>query len=279
MEELEIQNPENQNEQAQDSESEVLVDPAANKQTRASGYIGSTLHIFMLVFGIVFLCSTFIFQILLTPIKVVGLSMYPTINASAKSDADEIHVDIVYYNKDKAYQNDDIVIVSNLEQNYIKDKNNDVQYFIKRVIACPGQTVTFFLTDKKHEKLEYGLYADVYYYDIIVKDSNGKTINIDDSFLKTDMRFSRYDYEANKHRPEFEKIFKNIFDDTLPDNERKSTITVKENTYFVMGDNRNTSEDSRYFGAVSYEDISGEVKLHVPYGTNLWSAVFKKIFA
>ncbi len=279
MEELEIQNPENQNEQSPDSESEVLVDPAASKQKRASGYIGSTLHIFMLVFGIVFLCSTLIFQILLTPIKVVGLSMYPTINASAESDTDETHIDIVYYNKDKAYQNDDIVIVSNLEQNYIKDKNKDVQYFIKRVIACPGQTVTFFLTDKKHEKLEDGLFADVYYYDIIVKDSNGKTINIDDSFLKNDMRFSRYDYELNKHRPEFEKIFKNIFDDTLPDSERKSTITIKENTYFVMGDNRNTSEDSRYFGAVSYEDISGEVKLHVPYGTNLWSAVFKKIFA
>lgn len=36
-------------------------------------------------------------------------------------------------------------------------------------------------------------------------------------------------------------------------------VTLGENEYFVMGDNRNNSSDSRVFGAISGDDILGEV--------------------
>lgn len=36
-------------------------------------------------------------------------------------------------------------------------------------------------------------------------------------------------------------------------------LTLKENEYFIMGDNRNRSLDSRYFGPVNKESIAGKV--------------------
>lgn len=40
-------------------------------------------------------------------------------------------------------------------------------------------------------------------------------------------------------------------------------ITVKENEVFVLGDNRSNSLDSRAFGAISAEDIVGELSLRI----------------
>lgn len=276
MEEFELN--ENQSEEQPSQEPEELLSEMTEANSRATkSFIGSTLHIFMLVFGLVFLSCTLVFQILLTPIQVVGQSMQPTINISVKSNTDEDHCDIVYYNKDKTYQTGDVVIVSNLEKQYIND--DDVDYLIKRVIACPGDSITFFLTDVKFEALPFGLYGNVYYYDIIVKDSNGNTKNVDDSFLSEPMCFNRYEFEAYKDYMAFSQIFSKLFDDNLEIEDRKTTIIVEDNKYFVMGDNRNHSEDSRFFGSVKYSDISGEMKLHVPYGKNLWSEVFKKIIS
>lgn len=40
-----------------------------------------------------------------------------------------------------------------------------------------------------------------------------------------------------------------------------SPFTLKENEYFVLGDNRNNSKDSRFFGGVKQSQIIGKVKI------------------
>lgn len=254
---------------------EIIQTSQENKQKKHSFtyHVESGMALFLATFGVLFMIFHLVFQVLLTPIKVVGTSMQPTINLSVESNVDEDHCDIVYYNADKSYQNNDIVIVSNNNNEYIND--SDVDFLIKRVIACPGQSITFFLT-----KTEGFLLARVYYYDFVVKDSNGNVIEIDDSFITEEMSFSETEYLSyltNTDFSYFSEVFANLRNYATDESKAQTTIQITDNEYFVMGDNRNNSTDSRFFGAVTKNTISGEVKLQVPYGKNIWQAIWIKL--
>ena len=232
------------------------------KEKPYSYYTSGLAYKFMLCFGIVFMSIIFVFQIMLSPILVIGTSMQPNVNASVVSETDEDHCDIVYYKQDKNYQNNDMVIISNKNQNYVDDK--DVRYLIKRVIACPGQTLKVYVTSKDGTK---------YYYDIMV--TNGKDnidINASDPYIKEDMVFT---YTEVISLGSMFEMYKTIFSSLVATGTFE--MQIPNSSYFVMGDNRNNSEDSRYFGVVAYEDISGSVKIHVPYGKNVWEALFDKL--
>jgi signal peptidase I len=233
-------------------------------QKRYSGKIEGYLFTFLAVFGVVFLSITFVFQIVLTPIRVVGTSMQPTINISVTSEVDEDHSDTVFFFKQNSYTTDDIVIISNSNDKYVQSNSNSISYLIKRVIAISGQTLKFYLTDDSTPTM--------FYYAISVLDENGNDTGHDDSFIKEDMHFSAT--EILNYGRTF-PVFKEIFEPLVASGE--STYYIPENSYFVMGDNRNNSEDSRFFGVVETQDICGAVKLLVKYGQNLWQAVWFKI--
>lgn len=103
-------------------------------------------------------------------------------------------------------------------------------------------------------------------------------------------------YSHDKERPSYIKRIIGMAGDTveikngkvyLNDNELKETYlgssttteggtflaenvkyTVPQGTYFVMGDNREVSEDSRYFGPVKAKDVQGRVFVRVfPFNT------------
>ena len=155
-----------------------------------------------------------------------------------------------------------VILFITEKQKYVDDK--DVNYLIKRVIACPGQTIKFYVTDNVGSK---------YYYDIMV--TNGKDnidINGSDPYIKENMVFSYTDIISIGSMFE---TYKTIFSSLIATGHFE--MQIPESSYFVMGDNRNNSEDSRYFGVVAYKDISGSVKIHVPYGKTLWEALFYKL--
>lgn len=227
------------------------------------------------IFAVAFLISFFVFQVFMVPIKVVGSSMQPTLNMQIESETDENHSDIVYYHKQKSYKNDDIVIIENKNKAYVN--NSSVNFIIKRIIACPGQTITFFVTDTDTSEF----LNTVYYYDVLVKDKNGNVINLDDSYLssKNKMKFSESDYlylSTSNESPILAEIYKGLMNE-YSTNAHTYSITLGKNEYFVMGDNRNNSEDSRYFGTVKNNTIAGKVLLQVDYGKNVWQAIWKKI--
>lgn len=91
------------------------------------------------------------------------------------------------------------------------------QYFIKRVIGLPGETVEVTENEVK-------VYNDQH--------PNGLVLD---------------------ERPY-------LGDEGKPSPTRR-TLTLKTDEYFVMGDNRGSSLDSRYFGAIQRTDIVGRVWL------------------
>jgi signal peptidase I len=91
------------------------------------------------------------------------------------------------------------------------------QFFIKRVIGLPGETVEATATGVKIYNSEH---------------PNGFTLD-ESSYL-----------ESN-----------------LPPSPMQRTVTLKADEYFVMGDNRPSSLDSRYFGPIKRSDVIGRVWL------------------
>ncbi len=245
-----------------------------SEKPKFEGYkTNSLLFHFLCVFGVVFLSIFFVFNVYFKPITVVGQSMLPTINASTLSNEDTTRTDMVYYRQKESYTHGDIVIVSNEKGNYIDNSNRStpVNFLIKRVVACPGDTITFYFTEKDSSK-------NLYYYDIEVKNSNGKIVELNEqSYIKEQM-YLYYDHLNPVVYNNFYKNFAyNIVNELLPISERKATITLSKSCYFVMGDNRNNSSDSRTFGQIAFEDICGNVRIQVKYGETIWQSIFKAI--
>lgn len=89
--------------------------------------------------------------------------------------------------------------------------NHEEQYYIKRIIGLPGETVEV---------------------------RNGKVTLI------------------NEEYPNGLTLQETYIDEVTQGRER---VTLGENEYFLLGDNRDASLDSRYFGAVSGDAIVGRV--------------------
>lgn len=150
---------------------------------------------YVIILTIVILLKIFI----VTPVKVNGTSMYPTLSSG----------DILILNKTAYWFGDikrfDIVVIN---------KDTMEKEMIKRVIGLPG------------DKIEY-------------RDSK---LYVNDEEVPEEF--------THKETADF-------------DFSKLGVTTVPEGSYFVVGDNRTDSYDSRYFGFISKKEIEGKANLLV----------------
>lgn len=218
---------------------------------------------FLHTFAIVFLLFMFFCGVYYSPIAVLGTSMQPSINAKVLGEKDDQNNDTVLYRKKDSYNIGDIVIVSNENNQYIP-KEQGVEFFIKRVVGRPGDVITFHYSGEEGNKI---------YYIISVKDSNGNNIELNEEEITLEEMY----YIKGSSSGYFNYISSNLEDNTLPIEQRKTSIKVSDGKYFVMGDNRNHSQDSRQIGQIAYDDICGNVRVIVYNGENVWFALLRSL--
>lgn len=219
------------------------------------------------IFGFIFTCFIFVFQVLLTPIQVVGASMQPTININAVGSDHSINTDIVYYRSFTNYSYKDIVIIDG-------DYAHGVKKIIKRVIASPGQTIKFIVEKEENEKAFATSNVEKYLQTKVYVDD----VELSENYIKEIMKLKVYkSYNADNYEASYYEFYNDFIKDLL-DGDKKYEYTLKSGEYFCMGDNRNNSIDSRYFGPVRADDINGKVTLQVPYGESLFAVIWKQIF-
>jgi len=137
---------------------------------------------------------------LIQPFYVKGASMEPNFY-----DHEYLIIDELSYRFGPPQRGDVVVFRYPLDQK---------QFFIKRVIGLPGETVEATADGVKIYNSEH---------------PNG--FMLDESYLA----------------------------DGMPPSPMQKTETLKADEYFIMGDNRPSSLDSRYFGAIKRSDIVGRV--------------------
>ena len=168
--------------------------------------------------------STFCLSYLFTFAVVSGDSMMPTVE-------NDTRVFVSYLDKVDRF---DVVVAYITPEAFDltmfpEDKQKEYpQYYIKRVIGLPGDRVTWIKgTLKINDKV-----IDEYYFSDITKEHYKYTDSID--------FFGEFKYKV--------------------DNEIYYSTVIPQDYYFIMGDNRPNSTDSRFIGLVPKSNISGVVK-------------------
>lgn len=200
------------------------------------------------VIAVVFLLRSFLFE----PFRIPSGSMLPTLHIG-----DFILVNKFDYGIRLPVTNTKIIPVGSPERGdvvvfkYPMDTQVD---YIKRVVGLPGDTVEY--RDK------------VLYVNGVEQKQTGSRDFVDDSTMITleerDEQLGEVNHliACDARRPSWVPLQGILRKEKSCDyNERGFVCTVPEGHYFMMGDNRDNSEDSRYWGFVPDEDLVGRAVL------------------
>ncbi len=140
--------------------------------------------------------------------------------------------------------------------------------YIKRLIALPGDTLEIisnqvFINSKAIQEKSTVKYEELYFANQASKQTSlvndfsefivphkGFTISLNDSTMRLYQRTIEKNYLARIKKQD--SMFK--IDQTL-----QNHFTFTDDFYFLLGDNRNRSEDSRHLGPIKEEKIIGKM--------------------
>lgn len=217
---------------------------------------------YYLIILMLIIIKLFIFELFYIPSN----SMYPTI-----SKGDLVLVTKFCYNIRNPITNRSLININTPNRGdvivfkYPKDKNIN---YIKRIIGLPGDIIIYNTFNK-----------NILIYSKVIGKNLKKYLYEKNIFLKNYKKKINQKFYINVLKYKIKKCFflYNIF--------FKNKLLIYEvplKKYFVMGDNKNKSEDSRIWGFLPEENILGKVKYKLLNFLNQkkWYKLlkFKKIF-
>ncbi|AKP03875.1 MULTISPECIES: signal peptidase I [Companilactobacillus] len=171
------------------------------------------------------------FKFILSNDRVSGPSMQPTFENGDK---------VIATRHSKLSRGDVIVLKAPDEAN---------TFYIKRIIGLPGDTVV-----SKNNKIYIN--GKLYKEDFL---DAGKKVKEPDTSLYAGKPYSyTYNFTLSslaKNSPEWQQRYSSSYLNKI-----KKTNKVPAGTYFVMGDHRTVSKDSRIIGFINKKSVIGEVK-------------------
>ncbi len=193
------------------------------------------------------------------PFKIPTGSMIPTLmigdfilvkkfTYGFKLPFSDMFTDPIYITKPTQPKHGDIVVFK-----FPKDESFN---YIKRLIGVPGDTVEIrnkivYINDKPVEMTEIP----------------GKPFmdDMDDQYKNSNLKFYKLKNGEHEHVVQLDE-------DRFQTGEMEKRV-IPEGKYFVMGDNRDGSYDSRFWGYVPFENIKGTAifvwfSLSLPFGEN-----------
>lgn len=118
---------------------------------------------------------------------------------------------------------------------FVKEINGRRYNFVWRVVGLPGETINVL----------------------------GNDVRVNGKLLKKE--FSRDVNGTNLYHESIDDVSYDIaFKESSAYLDREISVTIPPEHFFVMGDHRNTSEDSKKYGPVSFSSIIGKVIYQVP---------------
>ncbi len=214
------------------------------------------LAVLFVSFVITFVIAISAFYIVFYQSDVIGPSMQPTYNILAPDTDDDTEL--------KASPYRDHIIVSRFR----KPKNGEIaiveltsQTIIKRVLATGGQTL---LLKKNIDDDYYSFYLD--------------GTKLEEDYIKDPAAMDEK-YMRNFAGNAGSGIYRNV---TLRQDEFGQDmieIYVPEGYYYVAGDNRANSYDSKDLGLIDEAKLRGTVVLHYAYNDSLIAVAFRAVVA
>lgn len=191
---------------------------------------------------VIFILRSFIIE----PYRIPSSSMEPTL-----LPGDFIIVNKYSYGIRQPFTNKVIANVGKPKRGDIAvfhNPNDERQLFIKRVVGVPGDLISF-----KNNKFFIN-------NNEVPSEPQGTNLNHDDNMVHKSIE----NLIGNKHY-----IYKSGDELNSKTYMKDLEVLVPKDHYFMMGDHRSNSSDSRYFGIISYKSLVGKFQaVWLSFNTN-----------